>query len=1699
MSTETPKSVTPEAVGSNAEKPFPANDGKLRRRNKNRRGGPREGRFEGDCPALKGHTYDVIAGGDTFAKTTRKIAEYVARSYDDAGDFRTGMIDLDLPDIQAPPDPDVSKPLEFEMWKIARRTFEKKKEARERIQNRVFALLLGQCSQALRNRMEPHEDWHGINLTSDVIELLKLIQSCMSQKQTRKDPDHAVVDADIMLYRFTQNNLADNSYYEKFKDLVQTVESLGGEIGCQAERVFEHLKKTAADPNNPTPDETEAARLIAKDRYLAILFLVNSDRRRYGGLVRDITNQHTRGVNGYPDSLSAAYDYLVNYQGNRTGGLTDDGGLSFYTGDPENDHNRLRDTKKARTQPGKVKPGKTSGRNPQGTRTRGKQKEPGKKDQENQDAGQDSKRDSRRHAQFLLEEAESSDNLEDSDTSYLMLAIDTRNGSRNRQHCHQVQHNDGIDTRQLLLLDSCSTVCLISDESLLHNIHRTSRSMTVQCNAGTRTTRYMGWLGTFPEPVWFDPGGVANIMSLHIMKRYYDVKYDSATNDAFVVTTPKGQVMHFSPTHRGLYACTGNSNAWAFVNTVSAVKTKLSKRALKDAALARRVQNIIMYPGEQAYAKIVDHNLLPNCPVTRADIVTAAKLYGPNINALKGKTVKRSAMSVKGQIADVPPEILTEHQSVTLEIDIMFVNKMPFLITTSRKLRFGTVEHIANRQHPTIAHGITKVVNTYQRRGFRVTHILADPEFEPIKTALPAISFNLCAQDEHIPGIERYIRTVKDRARSGYNALPFQHLPRIMVSRLIGNAVFWLNAFPHPDGVSDTLSPRYLLTGKHLDYNKHVRLEFGAYAQTHEEHSNDMQRRTIGAICLGPSGNEQGGHYFMSLMTGQRLHRDRWTALPMPQDVIDRVSNMGRRQHMPKSLTFADRFGHELEDHHDSVDDDHDSDYIPDDEDDDSYCSDDTSSYPSSDHDDDSDGPNDPQPDHTLAQPLPGLSAGVTNTVAESTHGTPPINTEITGVTPHTTEDGAITAAVDTDNTETAGVDETQNAGMEAETTGVDETQTAGVDEMQSDEEVGDINDMAEGSEPVDMDNRYGPRNHDHNLRPRRRRDYTHRYGSDEETMMSTIEHPLGLAFMTEQMSVKKGLKTFGEAGANAVVEEMQQLEYRDVLEPVKTSELSHSQRKRALRYLMYLKQKRCGRIKARGCADGRKQRVYKTKDETSSPTVSTEALFLTAAIDAKEGRKVVTVDIPGAFMHADMNEEVHMKLEGKMAELLCRVDPKKYKHYMTKEKGKPVVYVRLKKALYGTLQAALLFWQNLSTFLIEELGFVMNPYDKCVVNKMIDDTQCTIVWHVDDLKMSHMSESALMWVVDRLNDKYGKEAPVTVHRGAVHEYLGMKIDYSVAGQVTFRMDDYLQSILHEVPNDMLGTAITPATNRLFEVNPSSEKLTDAKADKFHHLAAKLLYLCKRGRPDIQTAVSFLCTRVQQPDTDDWKKLCRCVRYLRGSDDMWLTLHMHDEVNIQWWIDASFGVHPDLRSHTGATMSLGLGSAYSFSRKQKLNTRSSTEAELVGVDDAMSLVLWTRLFLLEQGLQVEDNVIYQDNQSAMRLEGNGRSSCGKQTRHLNMRYFFITSRINAGHVRVQYCPTQDMIGDFFTKPLQGAQFRRLRQLILNLPNHEPDAIDRQCMATPQECVDKRTYADAVRGPHSGQKSAGMSLSYNPRT
>ena len=291
----------------------------------------------------------------------------------------------------------------------------------------------------------------------------------------------------------------------------------------------------------------------------------------------------------------------------------------------------------------------------------------------------------------------------------------------------------------------------------------------------------------------------------------------------------------------------------------------------------------------------------------------------------------------------------------------------------------------------------------------------------------------------------------------------------------------------------------------------------------------------------------------------------------------------------------------------------------------------------------------------------------------------------------------------------------------------------------------------------------------------------------------------------------------------------------------------------------------------------------------------------------------------------------------------------------------------------------------------------------------------------------------------------------MTVHRGKVHDYLGMTLDYTTAGKVKLLMLDYVAKMLEAFrPHDDCDrTATTPAAEHLFIVNPDCPKLPEENAKTFHNFVAKSLFLTKRARPDIATAVAFMTTRVKGPDDDDWKKLVRMMRYLRGTPNLSLILEASKEREVLHWADGSFAVHPDMKGHNGVCTSLGKGMLRCVSNKQKLNATSSTESELIAAHEGVPNAIWMNQFLEEQGFQRTGTCLFQDNKSAILLEENGRKSSSKRTRHLNIRFFYIADCIKRGELYVKYEPTQEMIADYFTKPLQGQLFYKLRKMVMN--------------------------------------------------
>ena len=221
-------------------------------------------------------------------------------------------------------------------------------------------------------------------------------------------------------------------------------------------------------------------------------------------------------------------------------------------------------------------------------------------------------------------------------------------------------------------------------------------------------------------------------------------------------------------------------------------------------------------------------------------------------------------------------------------------------------------------------------------------------------------------------------------------------------------------------------------------------------------------------------------------------------------------------------------------------------------------------------------------------------------------------------------------------------------------------------------------------------------------------------------------------------------------------------------------------------------------------------------------------------------------------------------------------------------------------------------------------------------------------------------------------------------------------------------------------------------------------------ARQFHQTTDQLLFLCKIARPDIETLVSFLTTRVKEPDVENWGKLRHGLMYLKGNLYMKLYLIADSLSNIVWLLDGSFGVHWDSKGHTGAMMSMGKGAIVNISRKHKMNVAISTESELVSIADVIGVIMWWKYFMEAQDYMIENNILYQDNKSTILLANNGRMSAGKNSNHIKNRFFLISEEIAQGELDIRNMGTKFMWADDNTKPVHGALFRIFQSDIMGM-------------------------------------------------
>ena len=355
---------------------------------------------------------------------------------------------------------------------------------------------------------------------------------------------------------------------------------------------------------------------------------------------------------------------------------------------------------------------------------------------------------------------------------------------------------------------------------------------------------------------------------------------------------------------------------------------------------------------------------------------------------------------------------------------------------------------------------------------------------------------------------------------------------------------------------------------------------------------------------------------------------------------------------------------------------------------------------------------------------------------------------------------------------------------------------------------------------------------------------------------------------------------------------------------------------------------------------------------------------------------------------------------------MMCDANPV-YTDFTTNDNGKKVLFLQLKKALYGCVKSALL-WYCLFRDTLQDLGFVLNPYDPCVANANIKGSQCTIVWYVDDNKISHKDSTVVTDLVQCIEAKFGH---MTKTQGDEHEFLGMKLQFDCRNKsVKVFMQSYINEAIQQSQLDIRWAAATPTTKTLFDIDHNAAKLSPAEFERFQSVVCKLLYVALRGCPDILLSVVFLASRVSKATFKDQTKLKHLLEYLYRTYDLPLILGADDIQTMYTFVDAAFAVHDDMKSHTGSVITFGRGGIACKSAKQKVVTKSSTEVELVGASEYLPSTIWVQYFLQAQGFPHRKSYFEQDNQSAMRLKRNGRASASQRSQHINIRFFL--SRID---------------------------------------------------------------------------------------
>jgi hypothetical protein len=442
----------------------------------------------------------------------------------------------------------------------------------------------------------------------------------------------------------------------------------------------------------------------------------------------------------------------------------------------------------------------------------------------------------------------------------------------------------------------------------------------------------------------------------------------------------------------------------------------------------------------------------------------------------------------------------------------------------------------------------------------------------------------------------------------------------------------------------------------------------------------------------------------------------------------------------------------------------------------------------------------------------------------------------------------------------------------------------------------------------------------------------------------------------------------------------------------------------------------------------------------TTAPTINQISVNLLLSMAAANPEcSFETADVVQAFLRTPMNNANGRTIvrirKGRLVDYLFNVNPKLKTSFLTPNGD---LLFELGTYVYGLRAAAAEFHIMLDKIL-KELGFIPTKADPCLYFKRHKKYGLhALGTHVDDV----LSVAPNQKLQDQFMESFGKKLAIKRHQGKQASYTGLTITRMADGGIRVTQDHFVQEILKKFPPSGKMVDTPAGADLLSETSEKSKiSLSDKDSKLYISIIMSIMYLARLTRPDILFATTYLATKCADPTESDLIKAKRVVKYIASTPDVGIHYPPNCSMTLRVHADASHHIHPDGYGHTGIVIMLGNSFLHARSVKQKLQTLSSTESELIALQEASTYVVWLRHLLSELGFDMnKPTVVTQDNQSATWIAERGGNF--KRTKHLVGRLNFLKERIDNAEIEIKYCPTEDMPADFLTKALPRQALQR---------------------------------------------------------